>query len=138
MIESIFFKLTNSHILTPEVIGCIQVDSELYIKLFYKGCFAPLLQWFCQGQDCPLSRKSMFENFPVYLELHIEKIYPIFDKLQKHMLTKKPVYSAQIATHIHSVIPNATRTLSTIVIVIIALDYQWCDRCYEMCTDPEK
>ena len=39
-----FFKLTNSHMLIREVTGCIQVDSELHVKLFYKGFSVPLPQ----------------------------------------------------------------------------------------------
>ena len=45
------------------------------------------------GQDCRLSRKSMLQNFRIYLESYIENIYPIFDELQKHMFTKKSVSS---------------------------------------------
>ena len=85
--------------LLPKVTGYIQGYSELHIKLFYKGCSVPLPQWFCQGQDCRLSRKSMLENFPVYLESYIENVSPIFDELQKHMFTKKPVYSAEIVRY---------------------------------------
>ena len=70
----VFFKLTNSHMLTPEVTGCIQVDSELHVKLFFKGCFAPLPQWFRKGQNCRLLRKNMLGNFPVYLKSDIENI----------------------------------------------------------------
>ena len=109
--------------LIPEVTGCIQDNSELHVKLFYKGCSVPLPQWSRQGHDCSLSRKSMLENFPVYLESLLKNISPIFDKLQKHIFTKKSVYSAEIVRdplNIHSVIQNNTRTLSITVIVIIA------------------
>ena len=41
--------LTNSHILIPEVIGCNQLNSDLHVKRFYKGCSVPLPQWFYQG-----------------------------------------------------------------------------------------
>ena len=41
----------------------------------------------------------MLENFPVYLESYIENISPIFDEIQKHMFTKKPVYSAEIVRY---------------------------------------
>ena len=51
--------------LIPDVTGCIQVDSELYVKLIYKGFSVSLPQWFCQGQDFCLSRKNMLENFSV-------------------------------------------------------------------------
>ena len=81
----VFFKLTNSHMLIPEVTGCIQVDSELHVKLFYKGCSAVLPQWFRQSQDCRLLSS---------IESYIENISPIFGELRKHMFTKKPVYSA--------------------------------------------
>ena len=69
----------------------------------------------------------MSENFPVYLESYTENITPISDEFRKHMFTRKPVYSAEIVRycititiHIHSVIPNTTRTLSITVLVIIA------------------
>ena len=81
------------HMLIPEVTICIQVGSELHVTHFYKGCSVPILQWFRQGQDCRLSRKSMLQNFRIYLESYIENIYPIFDELQKHMFTKKSVSS---------------------------------------------
>ena len=91
-----FFKLTNSHMLIHKVTGWIQIDIELHVKPFYKGCSVPLPQWFRQVQDCWLLRKSMFENFAVYLESCTESISPTFDELQKHMFTKKPLYSAKI------------------------------------------
>ena len=37
----------------------------------------------------------MLENFTVYLESCTENISPTFDELQKHMFTKKPLYSAK-------------------------------------------
>ena len=40
----------------------------------------------------------MLENVPVYLESYVKNI-TIFNKLQKHMFTKKPVYSAEIVTY---------------------------------------
>ena len=85
--------------LIPDVTGCIQVDSELYVKLIYKGFSVSLPQWFCQGQDFCLSRKNMLENFFVQLELFVKKISPIFDELQKHIFSKKPRYSAEIVRY---------------------------------------
>ena len=41
----------------------------------------------------------MLENVPVYMELFIENISPIFDQLQKHTFTKKPVFSAEIVRY---------------------------------------
>ena len=49
----------------------------------------------------------MLENFTVYLELCTENlesctenISPTFDELQKHMFTKKPLYSAKIKRYV--------------------------------------
>ena len=30
----------------PEVTGCIHVDGELHVKIFYKGCSVLLPQWY--------------------------------------------------------------------------------------------
>ena len=38
----------------------------------------------------------MLGNFPVYLESYIENVFPIINNSQKHMFTKKPVYSAEV------------------------------------------
>ena len=51
----------------------------------------------------PSSRLLTFEEkhvrklhcIPVYLESCTENISPTFDELQKHMFTKKPLYSAK-------------------------------------------
>ena len=43
----------------PELTGFIQVDSELNLNLFCKGCSVPRPQWFHPCQDYRLSRKSM-------------------------------------------------------------------------------
>ena len=96
--SSRFFKLTNSqaHVNTWSY---RLYPSRLHVKLFCKGCTVPLPQWFHQGQHCRLSRKSILVNFPLYLESYIGEISPIFDELQKHMFTKKPVYSAEIGRY---------------------------------------
>ena len=45
--------------LIPAVTGCIQVDSELQVKLFCKRCSVPLPQCFRQGQDCSFEEKHV-------------------------------------------------------------------------------
>ena len=75
--------------LIPEVTGCVQVDSELHVKLFYKGCSVPDPQWFRQGHDCSLSRKSMLENFPVYLESYIEKHFSYIWRITETYIHKE-------------------------------------------------
>ena len=124
-----FFKLTISCTLIPEVTGCIQVDSELHVILFYKGCSVSLPQWFRRGQYCRLSRKSMLGNFLLYLESYrILKTFLVYfwrnTETYVHketcLLSRNCEICITIAIHINSVILNATRTLSIIVIVIIA------------------
>ena len=136
-----FFKLTNSHMLIPEVTGCIQVDSKLHVKLFHKKYSHLPPQWFRQGQDCRLSRKSMLENFPVYLESYIENISPIFNDLQKHMFIKKPVYSAEIVRYAlllrYTSIQSYRMLLEHFPLPSLSL-LQWHDKCFQMCTDPLK
>ena len=73
----VFIKLSKSDILTPEVTGCIQVDSKLHVKIFKKECSVYLPQWFSQGQNCCISKES---RFAVYLEYYVENISPIIDK----------------------------------------------------------
>ena len=92
----IFYKLTENELSIPEVTECIRIDQELHVKLFFKGAPVPLPQWFRQGRDCRLIRKSMLENFPVYLQSHNEKFCTVFDELREYKLRQRPVYSASV------------------------------------------
>ena len=61
--SSRFFKLTNSHILIiSEVTVCIQFDNELHVKLFYKGYFVPLSQWFRPVKIAVFRDKACFKT----------------------------------------------------------------------------
>ena len=62
-----FYKIELSEKRAPEVTECIEIDKESHVTLFIKGYPVPSPQWFRQGTDCRLTRKSMLENFPVYL-----------------------------------------------------------------------
>ena len=46
------------------MLDSIRICSELHVQLVFKGVLVPLSQWFRLERDCPLSRKSMLENFP--------------------------------------------------------------------------
>ena len=91
-----FYKIEFSEKRAPEVTKCIKVDTELHVKLFFKGCPVPLPQWFRQGTDCCLTRKSMLENFPVYLRTYTDNDSSIFEKLFQYRFTKKPIYLPNI------------------------------------------
>ena len=92
----IFYKLVDNEMSVPEVTECIRVDKELHVKLFYKGLPLPLPQWFRHGRNCRLTRKSMLENFPAYLQSQTEKFYTVFEELRKYKLKKRPVYSVSV------------------------------------------
>ena len=76
-----FYKIKFSEKCAPEVTECIKIDKELHVKLFFKGCPVLLPQWFRQGTDCRLTRKSMLENFPVYLRTYTDNHSYIFEEL---------------------------------------------------------
>lgn len=92
----IFYKLIYNEMSVPEVSECILVDTELHVKLFYKGSPVPLPQWFRYGRDCRLTHKSMLENFPAYLLSQTEKYDTVFEELREYKLKKRPVYSASV------------------------------------------
>ena len=74
-----FYKIEFSGKRAPEIPECIKIDKKLHVKLFCKGCPVPLPQWFRQGTDCHLTRKSMLEKFPVYLRTYADNDFAIFE-----------------------------------------------------------
>ena len=72
----------------------LKLQNAIHVKLFFKGC--PVPQWFRQGTDCRLTRKTMLENFPVYLRNYADNHSSIFEELLQYRFTKKPIYSANI------------------------------------------
>ena len=83
----------NAHL---KLQNALTLTKNLHVKLFFKCCPFPLPQWFRQGTDCRLTRKSMLENFPVYLRTYADNHFSIFEKLLQYRFTKKPIYSANI------------------------------------------
>lgn len=57
-----------------KLIKSVCVDTELHIKLLYKGSPLTLPLCFHYGQNCCLTRKSVLENLPVYLQLQTEQL----------------------------------------------------------------
>ena len=98
-ISSSFFSLKININFIGELTECIKTDKEffhhnwwkvwLHVKLFFKGCPIALSQWFRQGTDCCLTRKSMLENFPVYLRNYADNYSSIFEESLQYRLTKK-------------------------------------------------
>ena len=95
-----FCKIDFSEKSAHEIKVCIKIDKELHVKLFFKGCPVSLPQWSRQGTDCRLTRKSMLENFPVYLRTYADNHSSILEELLQYRFTKKPIYSAYIIRYI--------------------------------------
>ena len=92
----VYYQLEINEWSVPEVGGCIRVDRDFHVKLFFKGSPLPLPQWFRYGRDCRLTRKSMLENFPSYIKSEGEQCFSVFEELRQLRFKKKPIYSADI------------------------------------------
>ena len=56
----------------------------------------PLPEWFRRGRDCKVSRKSILQNFPAYVELEGEQTSFVFDELRRIQFQKKPKFSMNV------------------------------------------
>ena len=99
--SSHFFKLTNRHVLILEVTGCIQVDSELLVELFYKTCSVPLPQWFHQGQDCCLLRKSIFWETSLYTWNRILKTVLLYLTNYRNIRSQRNLFTKPTSEDMH-------------------------------------
>ena len=61
----IYYNLYVSDSL-PQVGESIIIDTELHVKLFYKGSPIPLPNWFRQRHSCKLYSLSTLHNLPSY------------------------------------------------------------------------
>ena len=52
----------------PSVGAAILIDQNLHVKLQCNGAPVPLPKWFTSGRDAKLTRFSMLDNFPAYIE----------------------------------------------------------------------
>ena len=98
-----FCKIEFSEERAPEVSECIKIDKELHVKLFFNVCLVPLPQWFRQGTDCCLTRKSMLENFPVYLRTCADNYSSIFELLRvtSVQIYEKKTFKTEFVVTIH-------------------------------------
>ena len=68
------------------ILESIQIDSDLHVKLQYKGNPVPLPQWFGKGKNAKLTSYSMLENLLPYMKKFKEDVlskdtFPILDEL---------------------------------------------------------
>ena len=59
----VFYKTVRNELSIPQVTDCIRIDSDLHVKLFYKGSPIPLPEWFRKSSDCKFASKDMLLNF---------------------------------------------------------------------------
>ena len=96
----VFYHLKTNVLNVPEVTGCVQVDQDLHVELFYKGSALPLPQWFRHKRACRLTRKSVMQNFLNYIRLEGKQMFNILEEL-KELKFKKKEYSCPILHNIH-------------------------------------
>jgi len=91
-----FYKVQNNGLSSPEITDCIRIDSDLRVKLFYRGSPIPLPAWFKNGRNTLLRSKSMLQNFPSYIKQEAEKNSSVLDEMRLLVFQKKPIYSANL------------------------------------------
>ena len=61
------FKLENNTSNVPEIFHCIDVSTNLRVKLYLKKVPVPLLEWFRQGRNVFLTSKAVMVYFIPHL-----------------------------------------------------------------------
>ena len=77
------FRKMNNHVLYIHVffeeggfaanVESIAIDSDLHVKLYYKGFLIPLPEWFRKGSICKLKPVSMLANLASYMRNRAEE-----------------------------------------------------------------
>ena len=57
----------------PSIDESIKIEKDLHVELQYQGNPVPLPQWFREGKTATLTRFSMLQNFPSYLQTSAPK-----------------------------------------------------------------
>ena len=89
----IIFKLETNIYNIPEVTHCIDVSTDLRVKLYLKNVPVPLPEWFRQGRNTLLTSKGMIVNFISYLNERSEEQNKILDEVNRLKYYERPVYS---------------------------------------------
>ena len=88
--------MVKNELSVPEVTDCIRIDSDLHVKLFYKGSPIPLPEWFRKGSKCLLATKDILQNFPAYIRQEQEQLGDVLEELRELRFKKRPIYSANL------------------------------------------
>ena len=84
----------------PNITQAIKIDSDLNVQLQSKGCSVPLPTWLVKGRSANLTRFSMLENIPSYLNNVVaEHPTSILEEIRKRQMYKpkgRPPYSPEV------------------------------------------
>ena len=88
----IYFRLEFSNTFIPEIVESMVIDTNLHVKLFYKGSPNTLPEWFRQGYFCKLSSIGMLENIHLILLIEHQKCARYFTRNAQDTIreTKRP------------------------------------------------
>jgi len=91
-----FYKIQENHLSSSEITESIIINSNLHVKLFFKGCPIPLPTWFKKGRNTILDSKSMLVNFTSYIKQEVENNSEVLNEINRLRHVKKPTYSANL------------------------------------------
>lgn len=93
---AVYYRIRENYSSAPVIAECIRINSDLHVKLFYRGCPVPLPQWFVKDKSVTVKSKSCLENFLPHIRSEAEKNYDILEEMRQLKYQKRPVYSANL------------------------------------------
>ena len=97
-VDHVFFcKVSANDLSISSVTTYICIDNNRRVKLFHKGSPVPLPEWIRHGRNTRLSKESILENFPSYVEqLSVNHYCTVLIELQQLKFQKNLKYSADM------------------------------------------
>ena len=92
----VYYKTVMDDLSIPQITQCIRIDSELHVRLFFKGSPVPLPDWFRKNSSSKFTNKSQLPEFCSHIKRESEKWGDVLDELQQLRYKKSPVYSANL------------------------------------------
>ena len=109
----VFYKTVYDELSIPQITECIRIDSDLHVKLYFKGSPLPLPEWLRKGSTCKLTSKDMLPNICTYTLEESAQRGDVLEELQQIRFKKRPVYSAKLIRYALAIfIIFATPTLN--------------------------
>ena len=92
----VFFKIVLDELSIPKITECIRIDSDLHVKLFFKGSPIPLPEWLRKGSVCKLTSKDMLPNLCNYIRQESNQCEDVLEEMHRLRFKKRPIYSARV------------------------------------------